>query len=302
MLKKQNYGIEIEMTGLTREAAAKALANYFGTNPRYKGGVYGTWEVPDAQGKTWKLVSDASIHQEKKTGRGKYEKVYHGKDYSVEMVSPVLTYEELPKLQEAVRQVRHAGAKVNGSCGIHIHIDGANHTAKSLRNVLGIMYAKEDLLFKALQVQESRVHYCKKSRLDILTEARAEKNLTMDRIGEIWYRTKDWQPHAHQHYDDSRYHALNLHAMFSKGTVEFRLFNSTTHAGEVKAYIQFCLAVSHQALTQKKASARKTVTDNEKYAFRCWMLRLGLSGDEFKTCRLHFLKHLEGNSAWRNAA
>lgn len=131
MLKKQNYGIEIEMTGLTREAAAKALANYFGTNPRDKGGVYGTWEVPDTEGKTWKLVSDASIAQEKKTGRGKYEKVYHGKDYSVEMVSPVLTYEELPKLQEAVRQVRHAGAKVNSSCGIHIHIDGANHTPAS---------------------------------------------------------------------------------------------------------------------------------------------------------------------------
>ena len=251
MLKKQNYGIEREMTGLTREAAAKALANYFGTNPRYKGGVYGTWEVPDAQGKTWKLVSDASIHQENKTGRGKYEKVYLGKDYSVEMVSPVLTYEELPKLQEAVCQVRHAGAKVNGSCGIHIHIDGANHTAKSLRNVLGIMYAKEDLLFKALQVQESRVHYCKKSRLDILTEARAEKNLTMDRLGEIWYRTKDWQPHAHQHYDDSRYHALNLHAMFSKGTVEFRLFNSTLHAGEIKAYVNLCLAISAQAIRQK---------------------------------------------------
>ena len=104
------------------------------------------------------------------------------------------------------------------------------------------------------------------------------------------------------HYNDTRYHGLNLHATFTKGTVEFRLFNSTTHAGEIKAYIQFCLAVSHQALTQKKASARRTVTDNEKYAFRCWMLRLGLNGDEFKTCRLHFLKHLEGNSAWRHAA
>ena len=108
--------------------------------------------------------------------------------------------------------------------------------------------------------------------------------------------------HISDHYNDTRYHGLNLHATFTKGTVEFRLFNSTTHAGEIKAYIQFCLAVSHQALTQKKASARRTVTDNEKYAFRCWMLRLGLNGDEFKTCRLHFLKHLEGNSAWRHAA
>lgn len=100
------------------------------------------------------------------------------------------------------------------------------------------------------------------------------------------------------HYNQSRYHGLNLHATFTKGTVEFRLFNSTTHAGEIKAYIQFCLAVCNQALIQKKASAKKSIIDNEKYAFRCWMLRLGLIGDEFKTCRLHLLKNLEGNSAY----
>ena len=104
------------------------------------------------------------------------------------------------------------------------------------------------------------------------------------------------------HYNSSRYHGLNIHSTFTKGTVEFRLFNGTLHAGEIKAYIQFCLAMTHQALTQKKASARKTETDNEKYAFRCWMLRLGLIGDEFKTCRHHLLKNLTGNAAWRHAA
>ncbi|MEG1704871.1 MAG: amidoligase, partial [Niameybacter sp.] len=53
---------------------------------------------------------------------------------------------------------------------------------------------------------------------------------------------------------------------------------------------------------QKKASARRTYTDNEKYTFRCWMLRLGLNGEEFKTCRHHLLANLTGNSAWRKAA
>jgi len=84
--------------------------------------------------------------------------------------------------------------------------------------------------------------------------------------------------------------------------VEFRLFNSTTHAGKIKAYIQFCLAISHQALTPKSASARKTQTDNEKYTFRTWLLRLGLIGDEFRTARLHLLAKLEGNTAWRHVA
>lgn len=299
MLKQQNYGIEIEMTGLTREAAAQALGGFFGTQPTYKGGTYGTWEVKDPEGKTWKLVSDASIHQEKKVGKRQYEKVYYGKDYSVEMVSPILTYEELPKLQEAVRQVRHAGAKVNDSCGIHIHVDGANHTAKSLKNILGIMYQKEDLLFKALQVNPNRVDYCKKTRKDTLLRIRAEKNLTMDRLAQLWYGCTDWRPHAESHYDHSRYHACNLHAMFSKGTVEFRLFNSTLHAGEIKAYINLALAISAQAIRQKSTQLTKTASDNEKFTFRTWLLRLGLIGDEFETTREHLLKHLEGSAAWR---
>jgi hypothetical protein len=95
---------------------------------------------------------------------------------------------------------------------------------------------------------------------------------------------------------------LNFHAVFSKGTVEFRCFNGTTHAGEIKAYIQFCLAVSHAALTQRSATYSPVTTDNAKYTFRCWLLRLGLIGDEFKTARLHLMKHLEGNSAWRHAS
>ena len=95
---------------------------------------------------------------------------------------------------------------------------------------------------------------------------------------------------------------LNLHSVFNKGTIEFRLFNSTLHAGEVKAYIQLCLAISHQALVQKSARKTKTQSDNEKYTFRTWLLRLGLIGDEFKTARQHLLKNLDGNIAWKDPA
>lgn len=84
--------------------------------------------------------------------------------------------------------------------------------------------------------------------------------------------------------------------------MEFRLFNSTTHAGKIKAYIQFCLAISAQALNQRCASRQKTQTTNEKYTFRTWLLRLGLIGDEFKTARIHLLEHLDGCIAWRDPA
>ncbi len=46
----------------------------------------------------------------------------------------------------------------------------------------------------------------------------------------------------------------------------------------------------------------KTHSDNEKYTFRTWLLRLGLIGDEFKTARQHLLKNLEGNIAWKDPA
>lgn len=84
--------------------------------------------------------------------------------------------------------------------------------------------------------------------------------------------------------------------------IEFRLFNGTLHAGKVKSYIQLCLAISHQALAQKRALPAKTLSENEKYTFRTWLLRLGLIGEEFKTARMHLLKNLEGNIAWKDPA
>ncbi len=296
-MRTQRFGIEIEMTGITREKAAEAIAEYFGTESFYIGTYYKTYGAKDRQGRTWKATYDSSIIAQKKSGG---RTVRAADEYKCEVVSPILTYEDMADLQEIIRQLRHKGAFVNSQCGIHIHVDASRYTPQTLRNLVNIIASKEDILYKALRIDPARMRWCKKTNERLIEAINRKKPQTMEALKDIWYagstRGRD------EHYNDTRYHGLNLHSTFTKGTVEFRLFNSTTHAGEIKAYIQFCLAVSHQALTQKKASARKTVTDNEKYAFRCWMLRLGLSGDEFKTCRLHFLKHLEGNSAWRNAA
>ena len=296
-MRTQRFGIEIEMTGITREKAAEAIAEYFGTESFYIGTYYKTYGAKDRQGRTWKATFDSSIIAQKKSGG---RTVRAADEYKCEVVSPILTYEDMADLQEIIRQLRHKGAFVNSQCGIHINVDASRYTPQTLRNLVNIIASKEDILYKALRIDPARMRWCKKTNERLIEAINRKKPQTMEALKDIWYagstRGRD------EHYNDTRYHGLNLHSTFTKGTVEFRLFNSTTHAGEIKAYIQFCLAVSHQALTQKKASARKTVTDNEKYAFRCWMLRLGLSGDEFKTCRLHFLKHLEGNSAWRNAA
>lgn len=166
-MKDQYFGVEVEMTGITREQAAQALANYFGTEPNYVGGGYDKWSVKDPDGKAWSIMSDSSIVTEMKTESGYMHT--SNIEYLVEMVTPKLTYAELPKLQECVRQVRHAGAKANISCGIHVHVDAANHNRQSLKNLLSIMYSKEDILFKALQVNERRAsRWCQKVREPML--------------------------------------------------------------------------------------------------------------------------------------
>jgi len=294
-MKDQRFGIEVEMTGLTRQQAAQVAAEHFGSSVHFDGTYYGIYSTLDSEGRQWKFMSDGSIDTQKKSGR---QIVSADSDYSVEMVSPICRYGDIETIQELVRKLRGAGMLVNSSTGIHVHVDASPYDAKTLRNITNIMASKEDLIYKALQVEVARERqYCKKVEQSFLDEINRKKPKTLDEVSRIWY---GGESRSSQHYDNSRYHCLNLHSVFQKGTIEFRLFNSTTHAGKIKAYIQLCLAISAQALNQKCASRQKTHSTNEKYTFRTWLLRLGLIGDEFKTARLHLLEHLDGCIAWKD--
>lgn len=296
-LKDQRFGIEIEMTGITRQRAAEVCAEYFGTQSSYAGSYYNTYAALDSQGRQWQFMSDGSIEAQRRDGRNK---VPADGEYQTEMVSPICRYEDIVSIQEIIRRLKEAGAITNGSCGIHVHIDVSPFDPRTLRNITNIMAAKENLIYKALGVSVARQHrWCRPVEQRFLEELNSRRLRSMQEVERIWY---DGDSRRHTHYDDSRYHCLNLHSVFQKGTVEFRLFNGTLHAGKIKAYLQFCLAIGAQALNQSCASRRKTQTTNEKYTFRTWLLRLGLNGDEFSTARQHLLANLDGCIAWRDPA
>ncbi len=296
-LREQHFGIEIEMTGITREKAAEVTAEYFGTRMKYLGSYYDTYAAIDSQGRQWKFMSDGSIIAQKKDGN---RKISASTEYRTEMVSPICTYADIVPIQEIIRKLKEYGAITNKSCGIHVHIDASPFDARKLRNITNIMAAKEDLIYKALDVSVGRQHrWCQPVDQRFLEELNRRRPVSMQDVERIWYNGPS---RSYEHYDDSRYHCLNLHSVFQKGTVEFRLFNGTLHAGKIKAYIQFCLAISAQALNQSCASRQKTQTTNEKYTFRTWLLRLGLNGDEFVTARQHLLANLDGCIAWRDPA
>ena len=295
-MKNQTFGIEIETTGLGRERTAKALAAHFGTTAVYRGRHLDDWQVPMPDGRHWTVESDGSVT-----------------DPSAEVVSPVCRWEDIEMVQEVVRTLREAGARADSTCGIHVHVGLGEHTPQSLRRLVNIVNAKEDLLTQSLGIApERRMRWCAPVEPAFLKELNRAKPASMEAFARIWYAYSggscpgSWRECARRHYDHSRYHLLNLHAAFSTErpahTIEFRAFNGTLHAGKVKAYIQLCLGMCQLAHDVKHASAKPQQIENEKYALRCWLLRLGFIGDEFKTAREFFLSKLEGNSAWRQAA
>ena len=306
-MKAQTFGVEVEGNNITRQKAAETAAAFFGTGKfEYTAARNGymTWSAWDTQGREWKFQRDVSIN-----GLD---------DEKCELVTPILTYQDMETFQGLLRKLRHEGMKSSPSrgCGVHIHIglkgtDGRDHTAKSLRNLVNIMAAHENQIGRAIRIDRSRTgHYCKVINPDFLSRVNKQKPKTMAELADCWYEGNHASYGRDHHYNDSRYHMLNLHASFTKGTIEFRLFQFADphdgrkggiHAGEMKAYIQLCLAMSELAKEVAYASPKPQQTENEAYAFRCWMLRLGFIGEEFATAREILLRNMEGNCAWRRA-
>ncbi len=297
MIKNQLFGVEVEMTGITREKAARLVAEVLGTVPSHpESNCYHTRTIADQAARKWKIMRDSSI-----TPIRNDDTIEPLDEYRVEFVTPPLNYSDIELLQNIIRKLRENGAKAHSSCGIHIHVDGANHTAVSLRRLVNFMTARQDLIYEALQIGDRESNWCHKLNKTLLDAMKKDKNLTKEKAEEIWYsRANDGYCGGidHQHYNSTRYHGVNLHSFFTKGTVEFRLFNSTLHAGKIKAYIQFCLAVSAWAITSQEKIVFRSMegySPEQKVTIMRNILthRLGLYGDEFKTCRLHLMTPLK---------
>ncbi len=299
-MKEQTIGVEIEMNHITREKAAKIAADYFGTdrtqNTAFRNG-YCTWSAWDAQGREWKFQKDVSIS---------------GPDSEkCELVTPILHYEDIETLQELVRRLRRAGAVSHAGigAGVHVHIGAQGHTPQSLRNLANIMASHENLILEALNVNEGRIdRYCRTIEPKFIEMINKKKPTTMAQLADVWYTANGADYGRNQHYNESRYHVTNYHAVFTKGTLEFRCFEfekpangrkNGLHAGRLKAYIQLCLALSQMAKDLKTASPKPQQHDNPKFAMRTWLIRMGMVGAEFATAREVLTEKLDGDNAFR---
>jgi hypothetical protein len=275
------FGIEIETIGLSRETLANVIARAIGGTPGLNS--HYSPSVTMADGRVWNIARDASLSSSCNSG---------------EIVSPILSYTDtdLETLQTIVRAVREAGARVDESCGVHIHVDGSRFDARGLINLVNMVHKNERLIERALGVSARRlISYTKPIDAEFVARLDARRPRTLAELQSAWYG----QHGEVSRYDSTRYHGLNLNSLFFRGTVEFRYFNGTLHAGEIKSYVQLCLALVDRAQSAKATSrARRLIaTENEKWAVRLLLKTLGMLGEEFKTARHHLTKNLTGNGA-----
>lgn len=295
-MKNNTIGVEIEMNNITRENAAIIAARFFGThryeNTAYRNG-YCTWSAWDSEGREWKFQRDSSIS---------------GIDSEkCELVTPILKYKDIETLQELCRKLRKAGAKSDPTrgCGVHIHIGASGMTVQSIKNLVNIMASHERAISEVIGVTSYRSEtYCRPVNRSFLKSLNEKKPQTMEELADIWYESHGCSYGRNEHYNHSRYHMLNLHATFTKGTIEFRCFQFDSpdgekqngiHAGLLKSYIQLCLAMVQRAKTCKFAR-NADILDSDvcsPYAIMAyWLKTLGMVGDEFETARKLLTRNL----------
>ena len=94
----------------------------------------------------------------------------------------------------------------------------------------------------------------------------------------------------------------DLRIEVTEDKVTFPWFTETPEPEAIKAYTHFIAALCKMSKDLKRVNATEREVDNEKYAFRCFLLRLGFIGNEYKAERKILLKNLSGNSSWKNGA
>lgn len=295
-LRDLPYGIEIEMVGSDRRTVAMKVAAITGLHPP---SVASDRERPvnveqDGRGYHWRDRHSNNYW------RVVYDGSLSGGEHSAELVTPPLAYARLADLPAITHACREIGCSADSSCGLHVHVDASHFDARALRNLTYLIYGYEEYLVQALAIlPRRRGEYAKKISRNFVDRVKAHKPTTPDAFGRCWYDVDgddDVEVEGNRHYHETRYYGLNLHAVWNKGTVEFRYFNGTLHAGKIKAYVQLALAMSAYALNVRtvKGDEKPYVARSAKYDFRVLLNRMGLVGPEFETARYHLLHLLPG--------
>lgn len=162
---------------------------------------------------------------------------------------------------------------------LEVKLPMEGHSGRTLRNLVNMIYSKQHLIKKAFNLED-----------DIVAE-----DFSIG-INEIQLETLEDFKTALEDIGEKSCPGIDFD--FFESTMTFKLLKDA-NADEIKAATDFIALLNENAKSQKYASAKVKHTDNEKYTFRTWLLRLGMIGDEYKLARKVLLQNLSGNGAFK---
>jgi hypothetical protein len=249
---------------MDRKEIVKALGEHFGVKPKYMGVPSCAYQIETA---TEILIIDRVGKITNAEGTElELEAILNP---AVEEITEVQEQEEKVIVEEVTETERQTEASQ-----ISVPLEG--HSGITLRNLLNMIYSKQEFIQKALGISEGIVGE------NFINELNAAKIATIE----------DFKKAI-----EGKESCTGIEFDFEEHRIGFRFIKAEDE--NITAYTQFIELLNQSAKTLKHASAKVSSTDNPKFTFRVFLIRLGMIGDEYKTARKILLEKLEGNAAFR---
>lgn len=164
--------------------------------------------------------------------------------------------------------------------GMEVIVPMEGHTGITLKNLINMISSKQSLIKKAFELEDTIIEE------GFVKVVNKKGIITIEdfSVAVLEIGTEKWQ---------------GITFDFEQGTIRFNFYKGELEPDKVKAYTDLVVSINENAKIMKHASSKKVATDNPKYSFRTWLLRLGMVGNEYKTTRKILLTNLEGNGAFR---
>lgn len=251
---------------MDRKEIVKVLGEHFGVKPEYMG-------VPSF---AYQIKTEKETYTIDKAGKITNSE---GIELELENILNPIVQEDTNEVTEDEINIEEQTEEIqNAPFEIAIPIEG--HTGITLRNLINMIYSKQELIIKSLGISgdiinEEFVKVINEAKIYTLEEFKKEA----DNIG--------------------KHNCKGIEFDFENKRISFKFINEEADEEKIKADTQFIELLDKSAKELKHASAKVSVTDNPRFTFRVFLIRLGMVGNEYKTARKILLKNLEGNAAFR---
>lgn len=289
--------VSIDITNTTREAVSRELCKDLGCsitqtdNPE-------VFKLKDSADKIWTVDRNPNIKAVKLQENG--TPVFAGSEYQVRVNSPPTEYKNSNALELAFSAMKclNASTGQNYKCGVTFQINADEYTPRKIQNIVNVFSSRQKLIFKSLSLEEKHTQYFSKLNTQFSKTIYEKNPQTIPELQQIWNEIVSLNPRPDERYIINC--GLNIDRFFTDKVIQFTFSGKNLVWERVQSLMALCLAMDNEALKRNRTKFIEASIDNEKFAIRTWLNRIGLKGLKFKRQRKYLMENLSGNSAWRS--